>query len=77
MKGYADEKEFYVLFSQKVGTSIYYKHWVGLPKGNLYYPGTRNMLNSIRDIKKQTRAGGESKVVPYSKPEEVCEVNVE
>lgn len=26
MKGYADEKEFYVLFSQKVGTSIYYKH---------------------------------------------------
>lgn len=31
------------------------------------------MLNSITDMKKQTRAGGESKVVPYSKLEEVCE----
>lgn len=34
------------------------------------------MLHSVRDIKKQTKAGGESKVVPHSKLEEICETNV-
>jgi len=26
LEDYADEKEFYVLFSQNVGISVYYKH---------------------------------------------------
>lgn len=34
------------------------------------------MLNSIGDIKKQSRAGGENEVVPYSKLEEICGVSV-
>lgn len=34
------------------------------------------MLNSVRNAKKQSKAGGESEVVPYSKLEEVCEVHV-